>query len=79
MGVRKEVFARAKLFELWGKFELNFDLFSQKCWQILTSTRGKKRADARDGERALKGTHFCDQHRSNHQFVFLSLIVPGPG
>jgi hypothetical protein len=52
MGVRKEVFARAKLFELWGKFELNFDLFSQKCWQILTITRGAKSAPTR--ERALK-------------------------
>jgi hypothetical protein len=55
MGVRKEVFARAKLFELWGKFELNFDLFSQKCWQILTITRG---AGAPTRERALKANTF---------------------
>ena len=34
------------------KFELHFDLFSQKCWQILTSTRGAKSAPTR--ERALK-------------------------
>ena len=27
MVVRKGVFARAKLFELWGKFELNFTSF----------------------------------------------------
>jgi hypothetical protein len=57
MGVRKEVFARAKLFELWGKFELNFDLFSQKCWQILKLLQGAQKARRKSAptrERALK-------------------------
>jgi hypothetical protein len=57
MGVRKEGFARAKVFELWGTFERNFDLFSQKCWQILTSTRGAKSAPTRETESELSKEH----------------------
>jgi hypothetical protein len=52
---------------LWGKFELNFDLFSQKCWQILTIIfskelanfnyyKGRGRADARASSQSEK--HF---------------------